>query len=86
MASYQHEAVDPRNLNALLPDDVAVLAATPTNDGFDARGDAVSRTYCYRILNRRARSVWLRDRALWWPRPVDREAVARVRRRAGRHP
>ncbi len=75
VASYQHEAVDPRNLNALLPDDVAVRAATPANDGFDARGDAVSRTYCYRILNRRARSVWLRDRALWWPRPVDREVL-----------
>ena len=52
VASYPHEAVDPRRLNALLPPDVAVLAATPVADGFDARGDAVSRTYCYRVLNR----------------------------------
>ena len=75
VASYRHEAVDPRNLNGLLPDDVAVLAATPGTEDFDARRDAVSRSYCYRVLNRRARSVWLRDRALWWPRELDREAL-----------
>ena len=75
VASYRHEAIDPRNLNGLLPDDVAVLASTPAPDGFDARRDAVSRTYCYRVLNRRARSVWLRDRALWWPRELDRQAL-----------
>jgi tRNA pseudouridine38-40 synthase len=75
VASYRHEAVDSRNLNGVLPEDVAVLAATPAADGFDARGDAISRTYCYRVLNRRSRSVWWRDRALWWPRTVDREAL-----------
>jgi tRNA pseudouridine38-40 synthase len=76
VASYEHEAIDPRNLNGLLPDDVAVLDAAPASDGFDARRDAVSRTYCFRVLNRRHRSVWWRDRALWWPRPLDREALA----------
>jgi tRNA pseudouridine38-40 synthase len=75
VASYDHEAVDPLRLNALLPDDVAVLASEPGPEGFDARADAVSRTYCYRVLNRRARSAWLRDRALWWPRTIDREAL-----------
>jgi tRNA pseudouridine38-40 synthase len=77
VASYAHESVDPVSINALLPEDVAVLACTPAPDGFDARGDAVSRTYCYRVLNRRARSVWLRDRALWWPRRIDRDALRR---------
>lgn len=76
VVSYAHEAVDPRALNALLPDDVAVLDCAPAAEGFDARGDAVSRTYCYRVLNRRHRSAFLRDRALWWPRPLDREALA----------
>jgi tRNA pseudouridine38-40 synthase len=75
VASYAHEAVDPWRLNALLPGDVAVVAATPAADGFDARSDAVSRTYCYRVFNRRARTAILRDRALWWPRPLDREAL-----------
>lgn len=75
VVSYAHEAVDPRSLNGLLPDDIAVLATTPAPAGFDARGDAVSRTYCYRVLNRRSRSVFWRDRALWWPRQVDRDTL-----------
>ncbi len=65
VCSYEHEAVDPVRLNALLPRDVAVLDCNPVPDGFDARHDAISRTYCYRVLHRRARSVWLHKRALW---------------------
>jgi tRNA pseudouridine38-40 synthase len=75
VCSYEHEAVDPLRLNALLPDDVAVLDCNPARDGFDARRDAISRTYCYRVLNRRARSVWLRERALWFHRRLDRAAL-----------
>ncbi len=75
VASYAHEAVDPGRLNGLLPEDVAVLASTPMPEVFDARGDAVSRTYCYRVLNRRERSAFFRDRALWRPRPLHREAL-----------
>lgn len=75
VCSYEHEAVDPLRLNALLPDDVAVLDSNPAPDGFDARRDAVSRTYCYRVLNRRARSIWLRGRALWYRRELDRDAL-----------
>jgi tRNA pseudouridine38-40 synthase len=75
VASYAHEAVDPRGLNGLLPHDVAIRAATPMPDGFDARGDAVSRTYCYRVLNRRQRSALLRESVLWWPRELDRAAL-----------
>lgn len=75
VASYAHEAVDPRRLNSLLPPDVAILAASPAADGFDARSDAVSRTYCYRVLNRRARSAILHERVLWWARPLDRDAL-----------
>ena len=75
VASYEHEAVDPARLNALLPPDVAVLDTNPAPDGFDARGDALARTYCYRVLNRRARSVWEHGRALWWARRIDRDAL-----------
>src|SRR5256714_15689470 len=39
VASYRHEALDPRNLNAVLPDDVAVLAAEPAAETFDAGRD-----------------------------------------------
>lgn len=76
VASYAHEAVDPLRLNALLPEDVAVLSAEPAASEFDARRDATSRTYCYRILARRERSVRERAHALWWPHELDREALA----------
>jgi tRNA pseudouridine38-40 synthase len=75
VASYAHEAVDPLRLNGLLAGDLAVLAAEPAPDGFDARRDARSRTYCYRVLARRARSVFERRRAFWWTGRLDREAL-----------
>jgi tRNA pseudouridine38-40 synthase len=75
VASYAHEAVDPARLNALLSPDVAVLAAEPAPEDFDARRDARSRTYCYRVLNCRARGVFMRGSALWWPQPIEREAL-----------
>lgn len=75
VCSYEHEAVDPLRLNALLPRDVAVLDCNPAPAGFDARHDAVSRTYCYRVLHRRARSVWLERHALWHGWDLDRPAL-----------
>lgn len=64
-----------RRLNGLGPEDVAVRAATVVADGFDARRDARSRTYRYRLLARSAPSPFQRGRALWWPHRVDREAL-----------
>ena len=75
VASYRHEAVDPLRLNGLLDDDVAILAAEPAPETFDARRDAISRTYCYRVLARRSRGVFERRRAFWWPGAIDREAL-----------
>lgn len=59
------------SLNGGLPPDVAVIAAESVADGFDARRDARSRTYCYRVLARRTPSPFERGRALWWPRALD---------------
>jgi tRNA pseudouridine38-40 synthase len=75
VCSYEHEAVDPLRLNAVLPTDVAVLECNPARDGFDARGDARARTYCYRVLNRRARSARLDGTVLWYARRLDRDAL-----------
>jgi tRNA pseudouridine38-40 synthase len=75
VASYEGEPAASTSVNALLPDDVAVLASAQAADGFDARRDARSRTYCYRVLVRRERSAFERDRALWWPYRVDAEAL-----------
>ncbi|MCL2768777.1 MAG: tRNA pseudouridine(38-40) synthase TruA [Solirubrobacterales bacterium] len=87
IASYRHEAVDPLRLNALLPRDVAVLAAEPAAAAhFDARRDATSRTYCYRLLCRRARSALLAGTALWVSRALDLEAMQECARAlVGRH-
>ena len=86
VASYRHEAVDPLRLNALLPDDVAVLSSEPAGERFDARRDAVSRTYCYRVLARRTRGVFERRRAYWWTHRVDIEALERCAQALhGRH-
>jgi tRNA pseudouridine38-40 synthase len=64
-----------RRLNGVTPDDIAVTAAAPAADGFDARGDATSRSYRYRLLTRRPASPFERGRALWWPHRVDREGL-----------
>lgn len=65
----------PHKLNALLPDDVAVLSSEAVAPGFSARHDATSRAYCYRVLARRQRSAFEQGRALHWPHPVDRDAL-----------
>jgi tRNA pseudouridine38-40 synthase len=75
VASYEGPPAPPHKLNALLPDDVAVLASEAVVPGFSARHDATSRAYCYRVLARRERSALERGRALWWPHPFDRPAL-----------
>ena len=75
VASYSHEAIDPLRINGLIGHDVAVLSSEPAPAGFDARRDATSRTYCYRVLARRTRSVFQRASAFWWPGPLDRDAL-----------
>jgi tRNA pseudouridine38-40 synthase len=80
VASFATEAEVPgdlaRRLNGICPDDVAVIAAGEAREGFDARRDATSRTYVYRVLARPAPDPFERGHALWWPHPLDREALA----------
>jgi tRNA pseudouridine38-40 synthase len=75
VASYGGEPVTLDGFNALLPDDVGVLECAAAADGFDARRDARSRTYCFRILARRLPSVFEAHRALHWPHAIDRSAL-----------
>ncbi len=75
VASYEGEPARVRSLNALLPDDVAVLQSMTAEPGFDARRDATSRAYCYRVLARQARSAHENGRSLHWPGVVDRAAL-----------
>jgi tRNA pseudouridine38-40 synthase len=63
-------------LNALLPADVAVVAAKEAAADFHARHSARSRSYRYRVWRRRAPSPFERRWAWWYPRPIDEERLA----------
>jgi tRNA pseudouridine38-40 synthase len=75
VVSYEGELPGLRSVNALLPDEVAVVSAEEAPEGFNARHDARSRTYVYRVLARRAPSPFEAGRALWWPHPLDFDAL-----------
>jgi tRNA pseudouridine38-40 synthase len=75
VASYDGGAVPVRSVNALLPPDVSVLSSSVAAPAFDARRDATSRAYCYRVLTRQARSALEPGRALWWPHRLDVAAL-----------
>ncbi len=75
VASYEGEPVLIAAVNALLPADVAIISCERAADGFDARRDAVSRSYRYRILTRRARSVFENRTSLHVVRKLDRDAL-----------
>jgi tRNA pseudouridine38-40 synthase len=73
-------------LNALLPLDVAVTAVERVADSFDARFDARSRSYRYRVWRRRERSGLEARRALWHPHAVDvAELNENARQLVGEH-
>jgi tRNA pseudouridine38-40 synthase len=66
-----------QRINSMLPPEIAVLGAAPDPDGFDARRDARSRTYCYWVVDGPVPNPLQRGRALWWPYPVEIEALER---------
>jgi tRNA pseudouridine38-40 synthase len=75
VASYDGEPAPIEGVNALLPADVAAIACEAALPGFDARHDATSRAYCYRVLVRRGRGALERGRALHWPHEFAFEAL-----------
>jgi tRNA pseudouridine38-40 synthase len=76
IVSHAGEPAPLEGLNAVLPADVAVLASDLAPDGFDARRDARSRTYCFRLHTRSVASPFEVGRALHWPYALDRDALA----------
>lgn len=75
VAGYDGPPPDLRGVNALTPPDVVVLRAEEAAPGFDARRDARSRTYCYRILHRRTPSAFAHGRALHVAHRLDRDLL-----------
>ena len=70
VASHEGAPAPASALNALLPPDIRVLASEDAPDGFDARRDALSRTYRYRILCRAVASPFERAYAFHVPRLI----------------
>jgi tRNA pseudouridine38-40 synthase len=80
VANFRAEKEPPqdlrRALNALTPSDVAITAAGPAPDEFDARRTALSRRYRYRVLTGQVPDPFERRYALHWPFPLDRATLA----------
>ncbi len=73
-------------LNATLPADLAVRHVATRNAGFDARRDAVDRTYRYLIVCRDGRAPVLRRNAWTVRGPLDIDAMRRAAAQlVGRH-
>jgi tRNA pseudouridine38-40 synthase len=90
VASFDHAGQLPdgflRGVNAVTPREIAIKSASEAAAGFDARRDARSRTYCYRLSPRRVADPFERGRALHWPYPLDRSLLdACAAAAVGRH-
>ncbi len=59
-------------LNAVLPEDVAVLAGEEAAPDFHARHSARARSYRYRLFRRSTPSPFEARRSWWYPRPLER--------------
>ena len=64
-----------RALNYYLPRDIVVKEAYRVNDDFNVRRDAVSREYCYYILNSKVRSPFSKMFAQFMPQMLNIEAM-----------
>jgi tRNA pseudouridine38-40 synthase len=62
-------------LNTRLPDEIAVVAVEQVADDFHARFSARSRSYRYRIFNRRTSSPFEVRRSWWVPLRLDVDAL-----------
>ena len=75
-----------RALNSLLPADIAVHEVLDVKGDFHAQYSVKEKTYRYTVLNRKHRSVFLRDRVYFYPYPLN---IVRMRKAAkyliGRH-
>jgi tRNA pseudouridine38-40 synthase len=60
-----------RGLNALLPEDIAIVSIEDARENFHATYDAVGKRYRYHIQNSRSPSVFSRHYAWHFPQPLD---------------
>ena len=60
-----------RGVNSFLPDDIAVLWASETDDDFHARYSATARHYRYTLVNQPVRPGLLNKKVGWFHQPLD---------------
>ncbi len=75
VASHPGEPADAYSLNGVLASDVRVLSSEAAPEGFDARHDALARTYRYRVLTGRLARVFEQGRSYHWRYETDRVAL-----------
>jgi tRNA pseudouridine38-40 synthase len=61
---------------AVMPKDVALRRCVAVSDAFDARRDAITRTYEYRVINDEIRSPLQRHRAAYVPRVLNLDLLS----------
>jgi len=64
-----------RGVNALLPDDIAILWATETSEKFHARYSAIERHYQYLLLNQSVRPGIHSKKVGWYHQPLALEKM-----------
>ncbi|MFH1744185.1 MAG: tRNA pseudouridine(38-40) synthase TruA [bacterium] len=67
-----------RGINSCLPHDVAVTSIREVPSEWNARRDALRRTYRYSILNSRQRDPLLHRTTYWVSRPLDTQAMSQA--------
>jgi tRNA pseudouridine38-40 synthase len=65
-------------VNYYLPGDIAVKVAYKVSNDFNVRRDALSREYCYYILNSKTRSPFSKMFALFMPKMLDIEVMSKA--------
>lgn len=82
VASFEYEGELPedieRSLNGLTPPEIAITSISRARDGFDARRDALARTYSYLISTGGPESPFTRGRAWWTPGHLDLELLGQA--------
>lgn len=66
----------PYAVNTVLPDDIVVTAAVDAPEDFNAILSCIKKEYTYKIYNSRIRDPFYKDRAYFYPVPLDEKKMA----------
>jgi len=67
-----------KGMNFYLPDDIGIQSACEVPEGFNARKNALTRTYRFKIINQSIQSPIRRNTHHWIPEPLDADIMDEV--------